>query len=146
MLASGTWEAITWLRVCLGDQALREWIERHRGGGLSPRQLRFWELMLNLPHRQVSAWLWAEGRKIWDQRVKWYREREANPMKLKVLIHSAEEGGFWAEVPALPGCVSEGDTLEETLANIREAAEGWLEVATERVTADAQAQIVEIDV
>jgi predicted RNase H-like HicB family nuclease len=67
-------------------------------------------------------------------------------MKLKVLIHSAEEGGFWAEVPTLPGCVSEGDTLEETLANIREAAEGWLEVATERVTADAQAQIVEIDV
>ena len=67
-------------------------------------------------------------------------------MKLKVFIHSAEEGGFWAEVPALPGCVSEGDTLEETLANIREAAEGWLEVATERVTVDAQAQIVEIDV
>ena len=67
-------------------------------------------------------------------------------MKLKVLIHSAEEGGFWAEVPALPGCVSEGDTLEETLANIREAAEGWLEVVTERATVDAQAQIVEIDV
>lgn len=45
-------------------------------------------------------------------------------MKLKILIHPAEEGGFWAEVPALPGCVSEGDTLEETLANVREAAEG----------------------
>lgn len=69
VLASGTWEAITWLRTRLGDQALREWIERHRGGGLSPRQLRFWELMLNLPHRQVNAWLQAEGRKIWDQRV-----------------------------------------------------------------------------
>jgi len=67
-------------------------------------------------------------------------------MKLKVLIHPAEEGGFWAEVPALPGCVSEGDTLEETLANIREAAEGWLEVAEERVSTDAQAQVVEIEV
>jgi predicted RNase H-like HicB family nuclease len=67
-------------------------------------------------------------------------------MKLKVLVHPAEEGGFWAEVPALPGCVSEGDTLEETLANIREAAAGWLEVAAERVAADAQAQVVEIDV
>jgi predicted RNase H-like HicB family nuclease len=67
-------------------------------------------------------------------------------MKLKVLIHPAEEGGFWAEVPALPGCVSEGDTLEETLANIREAAEGWLEVAEERVATDAQAQVVEIEV
>ncbi|ADE15925.1 protein of unknown function UPF0150 [Nitrosococcus halophilus Nc 4] len=44
-------------------------------------------------------------------------------MKLKVLIHAAEEGGYWAEAPALPGCVSEGDTLEEVLANIREAAE-----------------------
>jgi predicted RNase H-like HicB family nuclease len=67
-------------------------------------------------------------------------------MKLKVLIHPADEGGFWAEVPALPGCISEGDTLEETLTNIREAAEGWLEVAAERVVADAQAQVVEIDV
>lgn len=67
-------------------------------------------------------------------------------MKLKVLIHPAEEGGFWAEVPALPGCVSEGDTLEETLANIREAAEGWLEVAEERVVTDAQAQVLEIEV
>ncbi len=49
-------------------------------------------------------------------------------MKLTTLVHPAEEGGFWAEVPALPGCVSEGETLEETLANIREAAEGWLDL------------------
>jgi hypothetical protein len=69
VLASGTWEAITWLRACLGDQALRAWIERRCGRGLSPRQLRFWELMLDLPHREVNAWLQAEGRKIWDQRV-----------------------------------------------------------------------------
>jgi len=69
VLASGTWEAITWLRTRMEDQALREWIEHHRGNGLSPRQLRFWELMLNLPHRQVNAWLRAEGRKIWDRRV-----------------------------------------------------------------------------
>ncbi len=41
----------------------------------------------------------------------------------------AEEGGFWAEIPAFVGCVSEGDTLEETMYNIREAAEGWLKVA-----------------
>ena len=69
VLTSGTWETITWLHTRLGDQALRERIECHRGGGLSPRQLRFWELMLNLPHRQVNAWLRAEGRQIWDQRV-----------------------------------------------------------------------------
>jgi predicted RNase H-like HicB family nuclease len=67
-------------------------------------------------------------------------------MKLKILIHPAEEGGFWAEVPSLPGCVSEGDTIEETIANIREAAEGWLEVAANRVPLDTQAQIIEIEV
>jgi predicted RNase H-like HicB family nuclease len=52
-------------------------------------------------------------------------------MKLNVVIHRAEEGGYWAEILALPGCVSEGDTLDEMIFNIREAAEGWLEVAAE---------------
>ena len=47
-------------------------------------------------------------------------------MNLKVVIHAAEEGGFWAEVPALPGCVSQGETRAEVKANIREAIEGWL--------------------
>jgi hypothetical protein len=69
VLASGTWEAIIWLRARLGDQALREWIKHRCGRGLSPRQLRFWEVMLDLSHRQVNAWLQVEGRKIWDQRV-----------------------------------------------------------------------------
>lgn len=54
-------------------------------------------------------------------------------MKLQVVIHPAKEGGFWAEIPAFTGCVSEGETLEETLLNIKEAAEGWLEVATMRI-------------
>jgi predicted RNase H-like HicB family nuclease len=49
-------------------------------------------------------------------------------MKFKVVIHVAEEGGFWAEVPGFPGCVSEGETLAEVRANIREALEGVLEV------------------
>jgi predicted RNase H-like HicB family nuclease len=48
-------------------------------------------------------------------------------MKLKVLVHEAEEGGYWAEVPALPGCFSEGDTLPEMLANIREAIDCYLD-------------------
>ena len=52
-------------------------------------------------------------------------------MKLKILIYEAEEGGYWAEVPALRGCVSEGETLDETLMNIKEAALGWLETASE---------------
>ena len=66
-------------------------------------------------------------------------------MKLKVLVHPAEEGGYWAEVPALPGCVSEGDTFDDVLINIREAAEGWMEVAAERAPSDAEAQIVEVE-
>ena len=43
-----------------------------------------------------------------------------------VIIHPADEGGFWAEIPSMPGCASEGETLDETKANIREAAEGWI--------------------
>ncbi len=64
-------------------------------------------------------------------------------MTIEVLIHPAEEGGYWAEVPALPGCVSEGETLDEVLANIGEAAEGWLEVAVDRTSVDAQALVVQ---
>ncbi|MBU6171694.1 MAG: type II toxin-antitoxin system HicB family antitoxin [Verrucomicrobia bacterium] len=47
-------------------------------------------------------------------------------MKLKAIIHEAEEGGFWAEVPALPGCFTQGESLEELEANLTEAIEGWL--------------------
>ncbi len=49
-------------------------------------------------------------------------------MKLKVYIHKAEEGGYWAEVPAIPGCVTQGETFEELLQNIYEAVEGCLSV------------------
>ena len=49
-------------------------------------------------------------------------------MKLKVVIHKAEEGGYWAEVPSLAGCATQGDTFEELLENIYEAIEGYLSV------------------
>jgi len=49
-------------------------------------------------------------------------------MKLKVIVHEAEEGGFWAEVPAIPGCATQGQTLEELLKNLYEAVEGCLAV------------------
>jgi hypothetical protein len=48
-------------------------------------------------------------------------------MKLKAIIHEAEEGGFWAEVPALPGCFTQGESLEELEANIAEAIEAYQE-------------------
>ena len=47
-------------------------------------------------------------------------------MKVKVLIYEAKEGGLWAQVPAIPGCVTEGDTREELIANLRDALEGCL--------------------
>jgi predicted RNase H-like HicB family nuclease len=49
-------------------------------------------------------------------------------MKLKVVVHEAEEGGYWAEVPALPGCATQGETFEELLQNLYEAIEGCLSV------------------
>ena len=54
-------------------------------------------------------------------------------MIIKAIIHEAEEGGYWAEVPALPGCVSEGDNLEELKSNLKEAITGWLEVYNEEL-------------
>jgi predicted RNase H-like HicB family nuclease len=47
-------------------------------------------------------------------------------MKIKIVVHEAEEGGFWAEVPAIPGCATQGDTIEELMANLLEAIEGCL--------------------
>lgn len=55
-------------------------------------------------------------------------------MKLKVLIHEAEEGGFWAEVPAIPGCATQGDSFEELLQNIYETVEACLSVDVEKYT------------
>ena len=48
-----------------------------------------------------------------------------------VIIHKAEEGGYWAEVPALPGCFSQGETVEEALKNVREAIEAHLQALRE---------------
>lgn len=53
-------------------------------------------------------------------------------MKVKVIVLPEKEGGYSVAIPALPGCVSEGETLEEALANVREAAEGMLEVMNDR--------------
>jgi predicted RNase H-like HicB family nuclease len=54
-------------------------------------------------------------------------------MKLKVIIHKSEEGGYWAEVPALPGCVTQGETLQEIETNIREAIDLYIETANDSV-------------
>ena len=63
-----------------------------------------------------------------------------------MLIHAAEEGGFWAEVPALPGCVSQGETIDEVRTNVREAIEGWLLAEDAALPPDAADQIIEVAV
>lgn len=67
-------------------------------------------------------------------------------MKLKVIVHEAEEGGFWAEVPAIPGCATEGDSFEELLKNLYEAVEGCLSVDVETVQIGKNDRLMEIAV
>jgi predicted RNase H-like HicB family nuclease len=67
-------------------------------------------------------------------------------MKIRAIIHPAEEGGYWAEVPALPGCITEGDSMEEVRANLKDAIAGWLEVANSRNVVESTGQVVEIAV
>ncbi|HVQ71783.1 MAG TPA: type II toxin-antitoxin system HicB family antitoxin [Bradyrhizobium sp.] len=47
-------------------------------------------------------------------------------VKIKIVVHEAEEGGFWAEVPAIPGCATQGDSMEELKQNLHDAIEGCL--------------------
>jgi predicted RNase H-like HicB family nuclease len=67
-------------------------------------------------------------------------------MKLKVVVHEAEEGGFWAEVPAIPGCATQGETFEELLTNLYEAVEGCLSVDVAEPTPSGKERVVEIAV
>lgn len=67
-------------------------------------------------------------------------------MKLKVVVHKAEEGGYWAEVPAIPGCATQGENFEELLKNIYEAVEGCLAVDVEQFQLEPDDQILDIAV
>lgn len=65
-------------------------------------------------------------------------------MRLKVVVHEADEGGFWAEVPAIPGCATQGETFEELLANLYEAVEGCLSVDVVDVKTGANDRVMDI--
>lgn len=67
-------------------------------------------------------------------------------MKLKVIVHKAEEGGYWAEVPGIPGCATQGETFEELLKNIYEAVEGCLAVDVQQCKVDSESEILDIAV
>jgi hypothetical protein len=68
ILAAGDWESVRWLLRRVGKAALRDWLQRRRGAGLAPPQLRFWEIILELDRRQVNQWLADPGREAWDRR------------------------------------------------------------------------------
>lgn len=67
-------------------------------------------------------------------------------MKLKVVVHDAEEGGYRAEIPALPGCITEGDTCEELLRNLHDAVAGWPGVESDTTPETEPGRVLEINV
>lgn len=64
-------------------------------------------------------------------------------LKLDVIVHPAEEGGYWAEVPAIPGCASQGETFEELVRNLLDAVEGCLSVDTGGVQTSASDRLTD---
>jgi predicted RNase H-like HicB family nuclease len=67
-------------------------------------------------------------------------------MKLKVIIHEAEEGGYWAEVPAIPGCMTQGETMQELIENLYDAVEGCLSVDMDKIQLKHNDKIMELAV
>jgi predicted RNase H-like HicB family nuclease len=66
------------------------------------------------------------------------------PNELKAIIHEAEEGGYWAEIPAVPGCATQGETFEELLLNIYEAVEACLSVDVDDLEITDDVRVMEI--
>jgi predicted RNase H-like HicB family nuclease len=67
-------------------------------------------------------------------------------VKIKVVVHEAEEGDFWAEVPAIPGCATQGETMDALMRNLREAIEGCLSIDVAEPKPGDKGRIVEIAV
>lgn len=65
-------------------------------------------------------------------------------MKVKVIVHHAEEGGFWAEVPSIPGCCTQGETRDELQKNLHEAIEGCLCVDIDQAELQQNDKVIEL--
>jgi predicted RNase H-like HicB family nuclease len=65
-------------------------------------------------------------------------------MRLKVVVHQAEEGGYWAKVPAVPGCATQGESFEELLENLYEAVDGCLSVDVDPATVAEGDRVMDI--
>ena len=74
------------------------------------------------------------------------RAADGRDTKLKIVVHEAEEGGYWAEVPAIPGCSTQGETFDELLRNIDQAVEGCLSLDNAGISVSDQDKIMEIAV
>ena len=69
VLTEGNHHALQWLRSQVGDASLRKWLLKRSGDHLSPKQLRFWELILDLPTEEVDVWVGARRHSIWHLRT-----------------------------------------------------------------------------
>jgi len=67
-------------------------------------------------------------------------------MKLKVIIHTAQEGGYWAEVPAIPGCMTQGETMQELIENLYDAVQGCLSIDMDEVHLTGNDTVMELAV
>jgi predicted RNase H-like HicB family nuclease len=67
-------------------------------------------------------------------------------MKLKVVIHEAEEGGYWAEVPAIPGCMTQADSIKELIENLYDAVEGCLSIDMNKIEIKESDTVMELAV
>ena len=65
-------------------------------------------------------------------------------MKIKVVIHESDDGGYWAEVPSIPGCATQGNSFDELLSNIYEAVEGCLSVDVQNIVISKNDKVMEI--
>ena len=65
-------------------------------------------------------------------------------MKLKIVIHQDEEGGYWAEVPAIPGCMTQGESMVELIENLYDAVEGCLSIDMKDVHLEKLDKVMEL--
>ena len=108
------------------------------------------ELILDSRHPQTSlttrSLLGIRGQQHVESFGRGEHSQYNEVMKIKVIVHDAEEGGYWAEVPAIPGCATQGETFEELLRNLYEAVEGCLSVDVSQVSVTGDDRILEIAV
>ena len=70
ILTHGNLDMLRRLRFRIGDSGLVDWFALHQGKGLSPRQLRYWQVILNIPKDTIDPWINRSKNSLWYRRVK----------------------------------------------------------------------------